>query len=103
RVRRGLPLGRHLRDQGAGTGAEGAGAPERWVGTVRRECLDRLLILGRRHLASVLRQYTAHYNEHRPHRSLAQRPLLATVTVVSPTRLVSAAHSNPDFGTHRHS
>src|SRR5262249_26991080 len=31
---------------------------ERWVGSVRRECLDRLLILGRRHLASVLREYT---------------------------------------------
>jgi putative transposase len=50
---------------------------ERWVGSARRECLDRLLILGRRHLASVLREYTAHYNEHRPHRSLAQRPPLA--------------------------
>ena len=46
---------------------------ERWVGTVRRECLDRILILGHRHLASVLREYTAHYNEHRPH---AQRPPL---------------------------
>jgi putative transposase len=34
---------------------------ERWVGSVRRECLDRLLILGRRHLAPVLREYTAHY------------------------------------------
>ena len=43
---------------------------ERWVGTARRECLDRILILGRRHLASVLREYTTHCNEHRPHRSL---------------------------------
>jgi putative transposase len=49
---------------------------ERWVGTVRRECLDRLLILSRRHLAGVLRAYTAHYNEHRPHRALEQRPPL---------------------------
>jgi transposase InsO family protein len=47
---------------------------ERWVGTVRRECLDRILILGRRHLASVLREYMAHYNEHRPHRALEQLP-----------------------------
>ena len=47
---------------------------ERWVGTVRRECLDRLLILGRRHLQYVLASYVLHYNEHRPHRSLAQRP-----------------------------
>jgi transposase InsO family protein len=50
---------------------------ERWVGSVRRECLDRLLILGHRHLALVLREYTAHYNAHRPHRSLAQQPPLA--------------------------
>jgi putative transposase len=49
---------------------------ERWVGMVRRECLDRLLILGRRHLAAVLREYTAHYNAHRPHRALEQRPPL---------------------------
>jgi putative transposase len=49
---------------------------ERWVGTLRRECLDRLLILGRRHLAAVLREYTAHYNEHRPHGALEQLPPL---------------------------
>jgi len=49
---------------------------ERWVGTVRRECLDRLLILGRRHLQHVLAAYVAHYNEHRPHRALDQRPPL---------------------------
>jgi len=35
---------------------------ERWVGTVRRECLDRLLIVGRRHLDAVLCEYAAHYN-----------------------------------------
>ena len=46
---------------------------ERWVGSVRRECLDRLLILGRRHLERVVAAYTLHYNEHRPHRSLRQR------------------------------
>jgi putative transposase len=43
---------------------------ERWVGTVRRECLDHLLIGGRRHLLGVLGIYTRHYNRHRPHRSL---------------------------------
>jgi putative transposase len=47
---------------------------ERWVGSVRRECLDRLLIVGRRHLESVIKTYSRHYNEHRPHRSLGQRP-----------------------------
>jgi hypothetical protein len=47
---------------------------ERWVGSVRRECLDRILILGHRHLESVIKTYSRHYNEHRPHRSLGQRP-----------------------------
>jgi putative transposase len=43
--------------------------PERWVRTVRTECLDWLLIVGRGHLARVLRVYVEHYNEHRPQRS----------------------------------
>jgi len=46
---------------------------ERWVGTVRAECLDWTLILGRRHLERVLRTYIAHYNEARPHRGLDLR------------------------------
>jgi putative transposase len=46
---------------------------ERWIGTLRRECLDRLLIVNERHLRLVLEQYVEHYNSHRPHRSLAQR------------------------------
>jgi len=47
---------------------------ERWVGTVRRECLDHLLIVGPRHLARVLDAYVVHYNAHRPHRSLGLLP-----------------------------
>jgi putative transposase len=47
---------------------------ERFVGTLRRECLDRTLICGRRHLESVLKPYIAHYNGHRPHRSLDMNP-----------------------------
>jgi putative transposase len=43
---------------------------ERWIGTVRAECLDWLLIVGRGHLEQVLRVYVEHYNVHRPHRAL---------------------------------
>jgi putative transposase len=44
---------------------------ERFVHTIRAECLDWLLIIGRRHLETVLRIYTHHYNRERPHRGLA--------------------------------
>jgi len=47
---------------------------ERVIGTLRRELLDRTLILGERHLAVVLREYLIHYNRHRPHQSRQQRP-----------------------------
>jgi len=47
---------------------------ERWVGTARRECTDRLLIAGRRHLTVVLDEYAGRYNRHRPHQSLNQQP-----------------------------
>jgi len=47
---------------------------ERWVRTVRAECLDWLLIVGRSHLEQILRVYARHYNAHRPHRALALRP-----------------------------
>jgi transposase InsO family protein len=43
---------------------------ERWVRTVRTECLDRMLILGRGHLERVLREYVGHYNRQRPHRGI---------------------------------
>ena len=60
---------------------------ERLVGTLRREILDRVLILGEQHLRAVLTEYQAHYNTGRPHQSIAQRvpdddraPPRATVT-----------------------
>jgi putative transposase len=43
---------------------------ERVIGTLRRECLDHLIIINERHLGSVLREYVAHYNGGRPHRTL---------------------------------
>jgi transposase InsO family protein len=47
---------------------------ERWVGTVRRDCLDWLVIVSRRQLEHVLRVYIEHYNTHRPHRALDLKP-----------------------------
>jgi putative transposase len=49
---------------------------ERWVGTVRRDCLDWLLISSRRQLERVLRIYVDHYKTHRPHRALGLAPPL---------------------------
>jgi putative transposase len=46
---------------------------ERWVRTVRAECLDWTLVLGRRHLERILRTYVAHYNTQWPHRGLDLR------------------------------
>jgi putative transposase len=43
---------------------------ERWVRTVRRECLDWMLIWNRRHLQHVLARYLQHYNTGRPHRGI---------------------------------
>ena len=52
---------------------------ERFVGTIRRELLDRLLIINQRHAGVVLHEFERHYNGHRPHRTLGQaapsRPL----------------------------
>jgi transposase InsO family protein len=45
---------------------------ERWIGSLRRELLDRMLILNARHLRRVLAEYEHHFNTHRPHRSLGQ-------------------------------
>ncbi|MFI7127406.1 integrase core domain-containing protein [Nonomuraea sp. NPDC050153] len=47
---------------------------ERVIGTLRRELLDRILILNEPHLALVLHEYLIHYNRRRPHQSRQQRP-----------------------------
>jgi transposase InsO family protein len=61
---------------------------ERFVGTIRRECLDRVLIFGRRHLERVLAMYVEHYNGHRPHRSLGQLPPQPTSVAPPPLKKV---------------
>ena len=60
---------------------------ERWVGSVRRECTDRILIYDQRHLRKVLAQYERHYNSHRPHRARDRRPPQPPPPVMAPTDL----------------
>ena len=62
---------------------------ERWVGTLRRECLDWVLVLGRRHAQAVLNEYLAHYNAHRPHRSLELRAPDANPVALHPAASLS--------------
>jgi len=70
------PFDEVLRTEGVATILTPIRAPranafaERWVRTVRQECLDHVLILGRRHLERVLWTYVDHYNRQRPHRGL---------------------------------
>jgi transposase InsO family protein len=63
---------------------------QRRVGTVRREVLDRMLILGCWQLRAVLAEYADHYNGHRPHRALGQAPPLGpgVPVVLPPGRVV---------------
>jgi transposase InsO family protein len=69
---------------------------ERYVGTLRRECLDHLLIYGERHLWRTLTEYAQHYNEHRPHQSREQRPPLheprQTIDVTARIKRRQAVH-----------
>lgn len=47
---------------------------ERWIGSIRRELLDRTIIWNQHQLERLVRDYIAHHNQHRPHQSLGQRP-----------------------------
>jgi putative transposase len=64
---------------------------ERWVRTVRAECTDQMLIAGPRHLRTVLDEYVAHYNQHRPHRARNLRPPAAGDTATAPVTGLTAA------------
>ena len=69
---------------------------ERFVGTVRRECLDHLLIAGDRHLRRILAGFQTHYNGHRPHQGRQQLPPNHSAhRVIDPT---SKIHRKPVLG-----
>jgi putative transposase len=73
---------------------------ERWVGSVRREILDRILIVNAAHLRKVLTEYEDHFNAHRPHRALNQAsplrplpdPIDADIKVIRQDRLGGLIH-----------
>jgi putative transposase len=73
---------------------------ERWVGSIRRELLDRILIINERHLRTVLAEYETHFNTHRPHRALSQAsplralsdPIDAEIRVTRRDRLGGLLH-----------
>jgi transposase InsO family protein len=65
------------------TGTPANAIAERFIGTLHRECLDHILIAGPRHLDAVLREFAQHYNTHRPHQSLHQRPPTGTTPPLS--------------------
>jgi transposase InsO family protein len=74
---------------------------ERLVGSIRRECLDRLLVLSRRQLDRLVRVYVQHYNEHRPHRALdlqAPEPLTVPSTRGDPAASASATRRRDLLG-----
>jgi len=76
---------------------------ERWIGSIRRELLDRTIIWNRTQLERLVRDYIDHHNQHRPHQSLQQRPPApvyeppeipppATVTVLRTSRCDGLIH-----------
>jgi transposase InsO family protein len=73
---------------------------QRWVGSIRRELLDRILIMNAHHLRKVLAEYESHFNTHRPHRTLNQAsplralpdPVDADIKVLRRDRLGGLLH-----------
>ena len=68
---------------------------ERWVSTIRRECLDRMLIFSERQLVQVLAEYETHYNMHRPHRALEQLPPIADVGIDRADGITGSSSGGP--------
>jgi putative transposase len=69
---------------------------ERWIGSCRRELLDRTLIWNQRHLMTVLREYEDFYNMHRPHRTLSQAAPLCPLALPTWTTSASGGATAPE-------
>jgi transposase InsO family protein len=68
------------------------GYAERWIGTLRRQLLDHVIVLGERHLLRLVRQHVAYYNDDRPHMSLrGDAPASRAVEPPSAGRVVALA------------
>jgi transposase InsO family protein len=69
---------------------------ERLIGSIRRECLDRVVVAGEAHLRRILKSYADYYNRARTHRSLSKdcpiRRPIQTTGVISSTRLLGGLH-----------
>ena len=74
---------------------------ERWIGTVRRELLDRTIIWNQRQVERLVVDYIDHYNTHRPHRSLDQRPPRPAAPDEQPSHTPTAPSSHPNYPLRR--
>ena len=73
------------------------GYAERLIGTIRRECVDHLIVFGEAHLRRILREYAAYYNGSRTHRALNQ-----DAPVHRPVQSIGAITSRPVLGGLHH-
>ncbi len=79
---------------------------ERWIGTLRRELLDRTIIWNQRQLERLVVDYIEHYNAHRPHRSLGQRPPAprqpSSIAPQQPQRVIRSSRCDGLIHEYRH-
>jgi putative transposase len=73
---------------------------ERFVGSIRRELLDRILIINQRHATTVLSKYKAYFNHHRPHRALGHAAPLRTLPEHRPNDTARVPRHNRLGGLH---
>jgi hypothetical protein len=82
---------RHPRTKNALPGLLANGVCERFMGSLRRECLEHTLILHRKHLTRVMKEYTNYFNQERPHQGIGQRiPNFYDRPVSNPTGNISS-------------